>query len=1052
MLPDYLTSYNPLKERLSGKNSSADQQKIKTALQQILDGKAGGPEFGAVMGSAEAKALRMLGGNTGRFAGNYVLKNYDKLDPMVKDMVPLYGKDIVETEGALEKQKEMPVLPRVVESARRRQSERRAKAVERQEAKKLTLDEIRRKHKKAVREEPDGGVSQEGAYEEEFINSFVGRPAKKRRAFSASQNPDTENDMDNIGYQEGGMVPVDGEGNMPPEAVASDVVNGAPMGMVDVPNGGGPVDDGVPTELPEGTVVINAAAIRLHGTETIDNLINTAVDELLSEGVQISMEDPNPNDNVPVAISNGEYVIPPEVAEKIGYKKLEDMNERGRAYLQKQAAQEKQQAEAQQQPQQPTQQPPESFMGESMPPQQEGPPPAPVQSEQQAMAMMGMMSGGRVPLDKSEEYREPNPQYKIKPGTTGTPEFPRDYVRVSEEELLLEQQQQREAKKANVLPQRNADGGRVQLEGGGGLARAKDAFINWFSSTYLGDKMDPAESAVDKMLMVPTAPEGKVTVGDAPSTGLPDALAGKSFKSIGDMDYGDGGRYQRAFDEARKADVSPASTKENPQYRNAPSQRKKADGGRVNYAAGATARVNAPEAPSLIDNFMDTLRTGIERLTGGSFESTAEPPQYEPAPRQNPDRGASFKSAVDPLYDSTLAELGPTTQFRSNVQRAAEGGFVGDYNYAQPQQATMGTPFPNAVDSNPQQSQSFLRPNDAKKKSRVELADGEKVNSPEEQINTEGKIAVGQQEQKIKSFADQINTEGKLAATQYEQKDRDARETLANDRTFQFEMGGGDAQATANIIKGNEEHKVANQVVYDGRYLVSYMDNAKPPRRTIGGINQDALPDDHPLRDVERVLPADYIEHHQKHLQEANDWVTNNPSYEPIREVIVDMKFNMKPSGFKQFVERNAAGDKPRFRKAVEEGNFDVASKELLIGKNENSPSSYVEQVPNRAKANSKRLKLLGQQFFKEKYPDITENQYTNNISFSTKAEDMSMEPSDSFVPLPVKSSESVGQRAAKQNAKNAEKQKAIYDTRTDQTLMPSKTSDGFKGFENFIN
>ena len=31
--------------------------------------------------------------------------------------------------------------------------------------------------------------------------------------------------------QEGGMVPVDGEGNMPPEAVASDVVNGAPMGM-----------------------------------------------------------------------------------------------------------------------------------------------------------------------------------------------------------------------------------------------------------------------------------------------------------------------------------------------------------------------------------------------------------------------------------------------------------------------------------------------------------------------------------------------------------------------------------------------------------------------------------------------------------------------------------------------------------------------------------------------------------------------------------------------------------------------------------------------------
>ena len=496
MLPDYLTSYNPLKERLSGKNSSADQQKIKTALQQILDGKGGGPEFGAVMGSAEAKALRMLGGNTGRFAGNYVIKNYDDLDPMVKDMVPLYGKDITETEGALEKQKEMPVLPRVVESARRRQSERRAKA-----------------------EQP-------------------------KTSFMASQNPD----MDNIGLQEGGMVPVDGEGNMPPEAVASDVVNGAPMGMVDVPNGGGPVDDGVPTELPEGAVVINAAAIRFHGTETIDNLINTAVDELLSEGVQISMKDPNPEDNVPVAISNGEYVIPPEVAEKIGYKKLEDMNERGRAYLQKQEAQEKQQAEAQQQPQQPPQQPPEGFMGESMPPQQAGPPPAPVQSEQQAMAMMGMMGGGRVPYAS---------------GVTA-------------------------------------------------VAR-------------------------------PKAPEVQQT------------------------------------------------------------------------QVGGVA--------NLVGKFMDTLQTGIERLTGGKYETTAESlPVGLTGTATGTTSGSLIpenrKKYADDFVENPAfsKETMPTYIPKFNTPQArAQGGFVGDYNYAQPQQATMGTPFPNAVDSNPQQSQSFLRPNDAKK-------------------------------------------------------------------------------------------------------------------------------------------------------------------------------------------------------------------------------------------------------------------------------------------------------------------------------------------------
>jgi len=202
--------------------------------------------------------------------------------------------------------------------------------------------------------------------------------------------------------QEGGpLLPMmDPQGNLPPEEVAADVVNGAPMGMVDVPNGGGPVDDGVPTELPEGTFVLNAAAIQYHGTETIDKLINDAVRALLKEGVQISGEDTNPDDDVPVAISNGEYVIPPEVAEKIGYKKLEDMNERGLEYRKKQEESQKKQAEAQP-PAQPSQPPQETFMGLQMPPEQAGPPQAPVQSEPQAMAMMGMANGGtmqRTPL------------------------------------------------------------------------------------------------------------------------------------------------------------------------------------------------------------------------------------------------------------------------------------------------------------------------------------------------------------------------------------------------------------------------------------------------------------------------------------------------------------------------------------------------------------------------------------------------------------------------------------------------------------------------------
>jgi hypothetical protein len=386
MLPDM--SYNPLRESGSGE----DDNKVRQALKMILDGGGtGAPEFGSVAGSAEHKALMMMGGNTGRFAGNYAVKNYDKLDPMVKELIPLYGEEITEEEDALEKQKNVPALPRLVESARRRQSERKARA----------------KQPKA---------------------SFL--------------NPE----MENVGLQEGGMVPVDGEGNMPPEAVADDVINGAPVGMVDVPGGGGPTDDGVPTKLPEGSFVLNAAAIQYHGTKTINDLINNAVRDLLKEGVQISMEDPNPEDDVPVAISNGEYVIPPEVAEKIGIKKLEDMNERGLEYRKKQDEAQKKEAEAQQQ--QPQPQPQETFMGLQMPPetpqQAAAPAPAPVQSEQQAMAMMGMADGGPI-------------------------------------------------------------------------SKAKDAFVNWFTDTFLGGPMIPTNESADALLGKPEPQEPQKPPMLAPS-------------------------------------------------------------------------------------------------------------------------------------------------------------------------------------------------------------------------------------------------------------------------------------------------------------------------------------------------------------------------------------------------------------------------------------------------------------------------------------------------------------------------------------------------------
>jgi hypothetical protein len=813
MLPDYMTSYNPLKERLTGKNEEADRGKVRIALQKILDGKGGGPEFGAVDGSAEAKALRMLGGNTGRFAGNYVLKNYDKLDPMVKEMV-----------GSID-----PKMGSYGSSDSFAGDFKAGSAEEKARMEAVKADPLQRPFSETPKS----------------VRLAVERRARAEQPKASFLNPE----MENVGLQEGGMVPVDGEGNVPPQAVAGDVVNGAPMGMVDVPNGGGPVDDGVPTELPEGTVVINAAAIRFHGTETIDNLINTAVDELLSEGVQISMQDPNPEDNVPVAISNGEYIIPPEVAEKIGYKKLEDMNERGRAYLQKQEAQEKQKAEAQQQPQQPSQPPPESFMGEPMPPEQEGPPPAPVQSEQQAMAMMGMMGGGRVP------YAE------------GTAAVPAPKV---------------------------------------GLIKTLQNFMSQFGdnvSDMFGGEVEPTAEALPKRL------------------------------------------------------------------------------------SGQGALTDTPTPTSL-----------IPARPENKFAAPFKPVNMDPA-----------------LSDETM----PTYIPKFNTPQArAEGGFVGDYNYAQPQQTTIGTPFPNAVDSNPQQSQSFLQPNNAKKNSRVELANGNAVSSfikkvaqkyvdsspvmgrTEEELTTEyrgsnptfvplpSKNVTNQVLEFPRDFQQEDNiafverpktnaypselSEAKIAVNQ---KEKFTKENIAIDRVLSNpvlseELFGGDNNIAKEKMYGRKGHVSEGKPVFDGTHLLPYLDGKD--NLTIGGIN---LASDNAIsRKVNAALKANggklsvaqYADFHEEFLTEANAYVdilmrgataSEKANLRKARPVLVDMHFNAGGTKFPMFT---------GFIAAVKAGNVADMEKEIKYGgKPGDANRSYntyfklkgTNETHNRAVRNINRLK-----------------------------------------------------------------------------------------------
>ena len=206
-----------------------------------------------------------------------------------------------------------------------------------------------------------------GKFAQNYVKEQKNLDPRIVKAMGIQKEKKEETDMPQM--QEGGML-----GDLPPEAIANgNVIQGAPVGEVAVPGGGGPTDDGVPTSLPEGTFVLNAASVEYHGTKHINDLIKKSVRNLVKKGVQISGEDLNPDDDVPVAISNGEYIIPPEVSRDIGIKKLEDMNERGLEYRKRIEEQEKQKRASQEQAMQ-------SFMG------------APIQSEQQ----MPMQEGGEA--------------------------------------------------------------------------------------------------------------------------------------------------------------------------------------------------------------------------------------------------------------------------------------------------------------------------------------------------------------------------------------------------------------------------------------------------------------------------------------------------------------------------------------------------------------------------------------------------------------------------------------------------------------------------------
>lgn len=104
-------------------------------------------------------------------------------------------------------------------------------------------------------------------------------------------------------------------------------VGGPPENFTD----GQTVADDQPMSVPEGTFVINAAAVEFAGSDDIKEMLSNAYAKLKKKVDKSNTRTTLPTeDEIDVAVSRGEVIVPPEVAKIIGYDRLEKINNRGK--------------------------------------------------------------------------------------------------------------------------------------------------------------------------------------------------------------------------------------------------------------------------------------------------------------------------------------------------------------------------------------------------------------------------------------------------------------------------------------------------------------------------------------------------------------------------------------------------------------------------------------------------------------------------------------------------------------------------------------------------
>ena len=110
---------------------------------------------------------------------------------------------------------------------------------------------------------------------------------------------------------------------------------------------GDTVADDIPMDVPEGTFVLNAAAVEFMGSADVKKMILQAMQEAEKQGIDISQRSSKiPKEElVSLVVSKGEVIIPPELAQIIGYDRLNKINNRGKAEVEKRQAENGEQPE-----------------------------------------------------------------------------------------------------------------------------------------------------------------------------------------------------------------------------------------------------------------------------------------------------------------------------------------------------------------------------------------------------------------------------------------------------------------------------------------------------------------------------------------------------------------------------------------------------------------------------------------------------------------------------------------------------------------------------------